>query len=177
MAWLSTDDGRHFNTDWLSEDEKKKYAQIEANQKQAEVLNNPDKVHFDKENKRVADLMKKRSGSIEMENGQILEKYTLSDMKSGVLKDAKDVKELYDDNYIAIQYTDGTVQSYAEHDDTSKMKLTNIYGVIWDNGSTIAYAGNGVDIVNYRERYAEDYKKRKDNDDDWRMEFSHIRKS
>ena len=170
--WITTKDGRQVNTDWFDEDERKKYEQIAANKAEADALNNPDKAHLDEENKRVAELMKKRSGGITMKNGQILEKYTLSDMKSGVLKDAKDVGELYEDNYIAILYTDGTVEAYAEHDDTSKMKLTNIRGAIWDNGSTIGYAGNGVDIVNYREKYAEDYKKRKDNDDDWRMEFT-----
>ena len=39
MAWLTTEDGRKVNTDWFSEDEKKKYAQIEANQKEADKLN------------------------------------------------------------------------------------------------------------------------------------------
>lgn len=36
--WLTTKDGRHFNTDWMDEDERKKYAQIEANEKQAREL-------------------------------------------------------------------------------------------------------------------------------------------
>ena len=39
MAWLTTDDGRKVNTDWFDEDERKKYAQIEKNQKQANERN------------------------------------------------------------------------------------------------------------------------------------------
>ena len=36
MAWLSTEDGRHFNTDWLDEDAKRKESQINANKKESE---------------------------------------------------------------------------------------------------------------------------------------------
>ena len=37
--WLTTKDGRHFNTDWLDQEERMKYAQIEANQMQANSMN------------------------------------------------------------------------------------------------------------------------------------------
>lgn len=41
MAWLTnTKTGKPFNTDWLDEENKKKYAQIEENKRQANVLNN-----------------------------------------------------------------------------------------------------------------------------------------
>lgn len=39
MAWITTDDGRRVNTDWFSEDERKKYADIERNQKEAAERN------------------------------------------------------------------------------------------------------------------------------------------
>ena len=35
MAWITTDEGRHVNTEWFNDDERKKYAQIEKNQKEA----------------------------------------------------------------------------------------------------------------------------------------------
>lgn len=35
MPWLTTKDGRHFNTDWMDEEEKKKYAQIIKNEVEA----------------------------------------------------------------------------------------------------------------------------------------------
>lgn len=39
MAWLSTKDGRHFNTDWIDEDQKRKEEQIRANQEAAKLRN------------------------------------------------------------------------------------------------------------------------------------------
>ena len=39
MAWITTKDGRHVNTDWFSEDQRQKYSQIEANQAEASRLN------------------------------------------------------------------------------------------------------------------------------------------
>lgn len=39
MAWITTKDGRHINTDWFSEDQRQKYSQIEANQAEANRLN------------------------------------------------------------------------------------------------------------------------------------------
>ena len=129
------------------------------------------KAHFESENKRVEEFMEKQSGSIEMENGQILEKYTMKEMKNMVLKDAKDAGDNYEDNFIAIQYTDGTIKTYGGGDDTSKMKLTNINGVIWDNANTSAYAGKGIKIENYKEKYPKDYPHSKGYEDDWRIDF------
>lgn len=39
MAWFSTDDGRHINTDWLSPEDQLKYKQILANKQIANQLN------------------------------------------------------------------------------------------------------------------------------------------
>ena len=176
MAWITTDDGRKVNTEWFDEDERKKYEQIEKAQKEADKLNNPNKEHFAKENRRVEDFMKKRSGSLEMKNGQILEHYSLGEMKNMILKDAKDAGELYEDDAISIQYVDGSVESYVGGDDTSKMKLSNINGVIWNNANTIAYAGKGIKIENYKEKYPEDYPDEKGYEDDWRMDFEYYKK-
>ena len=38
MAWFTTKDGRRVNTDWMDEDERKKYAQIIENEIQAQKL-------------------------------------------------------------------------------------------------------------------------------------------
>lgn len=40
MAWLSTKDGRHFNTDWIDEDVKKKKEQITVSKNEADIRNN-----------------------------------------------------------------------------------------------------------------------------------------
>ena len=39
MPWLTTKDGRHFNTDWIDQDAKQKERQINANKKQADEKN------------------------------------------------------------------------------------------------------------------------------------------
>lgn len=39
MAWKTTKDGRHFNTDWIDEDTKRKEEQIQANKHQADSKN------------------------------------------------------------------------------------------------------------------------------------------
>lgn len=44
MAWITTKDGRKVNTDWFTEEEKKKYRQIEEAQAQAQERNNPQSV-------------------------------------------------------------------------------------------------------------------------------------
>lgn len=145
--------------------------QIAANQAYGAKKNLQE--YFDSENKRVAELMSKRSGSITMKNGQILEHYTLKEMANDIVKDAKQHGTMYDDNSLSIKYEDGTEQHFHEGDDTKSIKLSGLrmHSVIWDNGNTIAYAGNGVDIVNYREKYADEYAK-KGYEDDWRMEFA-----
>lgn len=39
MAWITTKDGRHVNTEWFDDEERRKYAQIEFNQDAANYLN------------------------------------------------------------------------------------------------------------------------------------------
>lgn len=132
--------------------------------------------HFDKENAKVDEFMNSRkSGSITMDNGQILEKYTMDEMKL-VIKEAKDAREMWQDDAIAIRYNNGDIASYVEGDDTSNIKLTGISGVIYNNSNTTAYSGKGVEIVNYKELYPKDYPDSKGYDDDWRMDFTRGRK-
>ena len=125
--------------------------------------------HFAAENELVRKFMSGKTpnggSSIEMENGQILERYSMKDMKNLVLREVKDAGVMYSDMAVSILYDDGTVKFYGEGDDTDKMRLTGIRGVIYDNAMTTAYAGSGVKIENYYELY--------DNwdDDDWRMDF------
>ena len=125
--------------------------------------------HFESENKRIKEFMTKplppNGTSIEMENGQIIERYTMKEMKHLILEEYKSYGDMPDDDAIAILYNDGKIAVYTGGDDTSKMKLSNIRGVIYENEMTSAYAGKGVKIENYYELY--------DNwsDDDWRLDF------
>ncbi|MBR5677082.1 MAG: hypothetical protein IKX20_02980 [Paludibacteraceae bacterium] len=130
--------------------------------------------HFDKENARVEEFLNGRGADdITMDNGQIIERYTMKDMKNLILKEAKNNPDqtLTDDDAIVIQYTDGTIAYYGGGDDTSKMKLTNINGVIYENANTSAYAGKGVKIENYKQLYPKDYPDSKGYEDDWRLDF------
>lgn len=134
--------------------------------------------HFDKENKKVADLMKgkcpSRGKSVEMANGQIFERYSMDEMKSVILQDVKNNGDMWSDSSIAILYRNGDIDVFSEGDDTSKMKLSNIKGVIYDNGSTSAYSGTGVKIENYNETLAGEKMTRygtDEDEDDWRIDF------
>lgn len=133
--------------------------------------------HFDRENKKVADMMKGKVGtgkSIEMDNGQILERYSMDEMKNMILKECKEAGEMYPDQSIAILYRNGDIETFSEGDDTSKMKMSNIKGVIYDNEATSAYAGTGIKIENYNETCAGDKHTRygtSEEEDDWRIDF------
>lgn len=130
--------------------------------------------HFDRENVRVADLMKKRSGSITMDNGQILEKYTMDEMMRYTVRDIKDNGTAWDDFSVSILYKDGSQAHYSGGEDTSKLRLSGIQAVIEDNGSTLAYAGKGVKIMNLNETEAFAKMTRYGTskyEDDWRMDF------
>lgn len=132
------------------------------------------KRHFDRENARVADLMKKRQGSITMDNGQILEKYTMDEMMRYTLRDMKANGEAWSDFSVSILYKDGKQAHYTSGEDTSKMKLSGVQAVIEDNGSTLAYAGKGVKIENLNQTEAFAKMTRygtSKSEDDWRMDF------
>lgn len=43
MGWITTKNGKHINTDWLEDDEKKKNQQIEASKKEAEERSKAEK--------------------------------------------------------------------------------------------------------------------------------------
>ena len=132
--------------------------------------------HFKKENERVEKWQNSRESSIEMDNGQILEHYPINEMKKMILKEAKDAGVMWEDDSISIQYTDGSVKVYVEGDDTDKIKLTDINGVIWSNANTTAFAGKGIKIENYKELYPKDYPDEKGYEDDWRMNFEHYKR-
>lgn len=131
--------------------------------------------HFESENARIQAFMDKKIGengdSIEMSNGQILEHYTMKDMKNNILKEFKGNGSMYEDDAVSILYKDGSVQTYVGGDDTGDMKLTNIKGVIYDNANTSAYAGDGIKIENYKELFPSDYPDEKGYEDDWRIDF------
>lgn len=122
--------------------------------------------HFEKENARVEEFLQGKAGSITMENGEIIERYTQKEMVS-ILKDFKDNGVMWEDDSIDIMYKDGTYKGYRGGDDTSKMKLSNIDTVIYTNDNTQGFSGKNIKIENYREIY--------DNwgdDDDWRLDFA-----
>ena len=121
--------------------------------------------HFDKENARIEAFLQSRDGSITMDNGQIIERYTQKEMAS-LLRDFKDNGVMWDDDAVDIMYKDGTYKGYRGGDDTSKMKLSNIDTVIYDNGSTVAFSGKNIKVDNYREKISN-----WGDDDDWRLDF------
>lgn len=132
--------------------------------------------HFDKENARIEQFMSGRAksfSSIEMENGQILERYPMSQMVD-LMKEVKANGTVWEDDQIAILYSNGEVAIYGEGDDVSKMKMSGIRGVIYENSATSAYAGTGVKIENYNQIYAGKKWTRygtSEDEDDWRMDF------
>ena len=122
--------------------------------------------HFEKENARIEEFLQGRAGSITMENGEIIERYSQKEMVS-ILRELKDNAVMDDDMAIDIMYKDGTYKGYRGGDDTSKMKLSNIDTIIYTNDATQAFSGKNIKIENYREKY--------DNwgdDDDWRLDFA-----
>ena len=122
--------------------------------------------HYKSENSRVNDFLNSRnSGSIQMENGQIIEHYSIKDMRS-IVNEIKSNAIVPEDNSIAIRYNDGNVKVYSEGDDANNINLNNVSGIIWDNGSTTAYAGKGIKIENYDE-LNDDW-----GGDDWRVDFT-----
>ena len=135
--------------------------------------------HFAKENARIAEFVKGNAGktgkSIEMGNGQILERYPMDEMKSFVLQEAKENGVMWEDDSIAILYKDGSHSVYGGGDDTADMKMSNIKGVIYSNPNTLAYAGSGVVIQNYNEIYDDSYYGHDPDNDDWRMDFDWVK--
>lgn len=123
------------------------------------------KQHFEKENARIEEFLQGKAGSITMDNGDIIERYTQKEMVS-YLKDFKENGSMWEDDAVDIMYKDGTYKGYRGGDDTSKMKLSNIDTIIYGNGSTVAFSGKNVKIENYREKY-ENW-----GDDDWRVDFA-----
>lgn len=137
--------------------------------------------HFDKENARVEKFMSgkasdKAGGSITMNNGQILERYTMKSMLD-VLKETKDNGNVWEDDSFAILYKNGDIKAYVGGDDISKAKTSNIQGIIYENGSTTAYAGTGVKIENLNQTEAGAKLTRYGTskyEDDWRMDFEDV---
>lgn len=108
-----------------------------------------------------------------MDNGQILERYTMKEMLD-VLKETKDNGNVWNDDSFAILYKDGNMSFYSGGDDISKAKTTGIQGIIYENGSTIAYSGTGVKIENLNQTEAGAKLTRygtSKQEDDWRMDF------
>lgn len=101
---------------------------------------------------------------LETENGiRIIERHPMKEMK-GYLKEyfSNEYVDDMDEDAIYIMYKDGTFLNVEE---TKGVKLTNIKGVIFENSATTAYAGEGIEIVDYNELY-EDW-----GGEDWRVEF------
>lgn len=122
--------------------------------------------HYASENQKINNFLnKKSSGSIEMENGQIIEHYSIKDMKA-VVNEFKANGVMPEDNQVAIRYNDGTVKVYGEGDDLSDLDLRNVSGIIWGNENTNAYAGKGIKAQNYGEINGGDW------GDDWRLDFT-----
>lgn len=139
------------------------------------------KSHFDKENQRIDDFLKSRKEyRIEMDNGQIIEKYSMKETKD-LLKETLDNIKIAErgngsflgdgSNAYSIMYNNGDVIIVGDDGDigryhtnflgereystigTKDVKLSNIRGIINDNPATSAFSGKGVVIENYNEVY------------------------
>lgn len=134
--------------------------------------------HFNKENTRVEEFMSGRAssksgGSITMDNGQILERYTMKEMLD-ILKETKDNGTVWADDGFSILYSNGDMKFYSSGDDIRKVKTSGIQGIIYENGSTTAYSGTGVKIENLNQTEAGAKLTRYGTnkyEDDWRMDF------
>ena len=69
MPWITTKEGKHINTDWFDEDEKRKEKQIEENKKQAEDKNGKSNSYIERN-----------------EDGEILFKASVTDTETGTRK-------------------------------------------------------------------------------------------
>lgn len=105
---------------------------------------------------------------LELETGEnhyrIIERYSLSEMKKALKDYICDNEYVGEDEEICITYKDGTFL-YVE--ETKDIKFTNIKGVIFENAETSAYAGKGIEVVDYNDIY-EDWGW---GGEDWRLEF------
>ena len=143
--------------------------------------------HFDREDQRITDFMNsKTQETITMDNGQILEKYTIKEIKD-IIRDTVNYSDgiVDNDDQFAILYNDGSVKIFGGGDDITKYKKTGIKGIIYENGSTSGYAGKGIKIENLNETEAYEKLKRQGRDlkyayknygtdkvyDDWRIDF------
>ena len=143
--------------------------------------------HFDREDQRITDFMNsKTQESITMDNGKILEKYKIKELKDIMDEVVRFNDGIVDnDDQFAILYNDGSVKIFGGGDDITKYKKTGIKGMIYENGSTTGYAGKGVKIENLNETEAYEKLKRQGADlkyaykrygtgkefDDWRIDF------
>ena len=128
--------------------------------------------HFESENNRIKEFMnnnKNEYESIQMSNGQVIEKYSMQDLKD-MLKDVKKGYTTLTDESYFITYNNGSTLSVNEETDLKQIKLTGIKSIIYEGSETIGYAGKGVNIVNYKEKYPKDYPHSKGYEDDWRIE-------
>lgn len=143
--------------------------------------------HFSEINEKIKNFMSAdnyaRSEDYGLDNTH-LEKDTMQNMKSFLNDFNLGYNEATDDDHIYILYKNGNVVFGDEIlSEGKKIKLSNIDSVIYDNGSTIMFAGKHIDVFNVRERLPykskgyESYrsiKDRYDDDDDIRVDFTKI---
>lgn len=127
--------------------------------------------HFASENSRVEDMMQSRGfATVTMENGQILEHYTV-DQLWDIFKESKSIGEIPQDDSWVLHYSDGHYETYHEGDGFGRGDALRrgLVGIGWNNASTLGIAGRGFQFVNYRERYGEKWSY---GEDDWRIDES-----
>ena len=106
MAWITTNEGNHVNTEWFDEDERRKYKQIEENQKQAkekntkEFLKEMNKKDQEEFENRLYETTGEKSFIEKNEYGEVLFKAMVTDRSTGqrkALEFSSGVKSARDD--------------------------------------------------------------------------------
>lgn len=114
MAWFTTDEGKHVNTEWFDEDEKRKYKQLEQNQQEADKLNTnqkytsrqTEKQKYEKVSGLIFGVAKVTDSYIDIDgySNKSTEKGMLSDMAKAVEKydksEADAIRSMIKDNEI-----------------------------------------------------------------------------
>ena len=121
MAWITTKDGRRVNTEWFEEDERKKYAQIEAAQETARHLKAAYDVPYE-------EWQKKPEVSEEHYDADV--PYSVYEKDSTQWVQAKDIRPVSKKNTI------DDVESWKNDDGTYGTGDESIH-VIYDDGSVV----------------------------------------
>ena len=96
----------------------------------------------------VADLEAKGVGHVDLQNGQILEMYSMKDARQ-LLKDMKDYGVVPESETLTLHYSDGHYEVFGEGDEfpAGWALQRGLDGVAWENGWVVSHSGKGFHFV------------------------------